>query len=571
MRLNKCYWSWSIAIVVGWFAVGVAHAELIGHWTFDDVEGEKVPDSSSNMNHGQLMFGATTSDDIPDFFNTGASLSINGGEEHVLVPHDESLNVEELITIAAWVKPIGNVEWDGIVAKNPGDGSNLNHAGNYELRIENNSRGVTFLHQQDGVDDTLAYPSGPPVQEDVWQHIAVTVDEENVNFFLDGQARGTAPLQGFFGFPNESDLYIGSRADLFTAMDGLIDDVRIYDEVLSEEAIQELCGCEPDPPPPPSLPVTIESVSSELVSTFNRGAENLVNGSGLNPDGSHTITPDGNMWLNAGNGCCGDPEDPLIPEAQVTFDLGEEVSIDRMKVWNYNENLPGRPELLLRGAETADILTAGEDQEFTLFASEVELDLAPGDAFEEFGQDIDLDGIVARYVRLDLLGNHGGDNDFIGLSEVQFFGGSSVNGDFNGNGELDVEDIDLLTGEVIQMTDNLDFDVNGDGALNNDDRVFWVEDLKNTWFGDANLSGEFNSSDLVQVFQRAKYETGESAGWGDGDWDGDGVFASGDLVLAFQSGGYEQGQRPAVIPEPSSLVLMLGLFVGILGHCRRGA
>ena len=34
------------------------------------------------------------------------------------------------------------------------------------------------------------------------------------------------------------------------------------------------------------------------------------------------------------------------------------------------------------------------------------------------------------------------------------------------------------------------------------------EDLANTYFGDADLNGEFNSSDMVQVFANGKYETG---------------------------------------------------------------
>ena len=100
----------------------------------------------------------------------------------------------------------------------------------------------------------------------------------------------------------------------------------------------------------------------------------------------------------------------------------------------------------------------------------------------------------------------------------------------------------------------------------------WVEDLKNTYFGDANLDGEFNSGDFVQVFQRGHYEdtvVGNS-GWADGDWNGDGEFDSGDFVLAFQSGGYELGSRAAsaispsnmaAVPEPTGrIIAILALF-----------
>lgn len=57
--------------------------------------------------------------------------------------------------------------------------------------------------------------------------------------------------------------------------------------------------------------------------------------------------------------------------------------------------------------------------------------------------------------------------------------------------------------------------------------------------GDADLNGQFESTDFVQVFQFGKFETGEVANWGQGDWNGDGVFSTSDLVYAFQQSHYE--------------------------------
>jgi hypothetical protein len=63
--------------------------------------------------------------------------------------------------------------------------------------------------------------------------------------------------------------------------------------------------------------------------------------------------------------------------------------------------------------------------------------------------------------------------------------------------------------------------------------------------GDANLDGEFNSADLVLVFQRGRYEDGKigQAVWQDGDWDGDRAFRSADLVLAMASGLYDKPRQ----------------------------
>ena len=85
-------------------------------------------------------------------------------------------------------------------------------------------------------------------------------------------------------------------------------------------------------------------------------------------------------------------------------------------------------------------------------------------------------------------------------------------------------------------------DVSADSLVNQSDRSVWVEDLKSTYFGDANLDGEFNSTDFVTVFIAGEYEDGVDGNsvWETGDWNGDGDFNTTDFVLAFQSGGYEQ-------------------------------
>ncbi len=143
----------------------------------------------------------------------------------------------------------------------------------------------------------------------------------------------------------------------------------------------------------------------------------------------------------------------------------------------------------------------------------------------------------------------------------------AIAGDFNRDGVLDTTDINqLLAGSASGQNDPA-FDLNADGLVDSVDVTVWASDLKNTWLGDANLDGEFNSDDLVLVSQSAKYEVDEISGWEDGDWTGDLRFGSDDLVAALQQGGYESGPREAVanVPEPSAIVLAalacLALFV----------
>ncbi|MCA9200874.1 MAG: hypothetical protein KDA87_25220, partial [Planctomycetales bacterium] len=72
------------------------------------------------------------------------------------------------------------------------------------------------------------------------------------------------------------------------------------------------------------------------------------------------------------------------------------------------------------------------------------------------------------------------------------------------------------------------------------DKNYLFQDPVVLVLGDSNHDGEFNSSDLVQVFQAGKYEdaTAGNAAWEDGDWNGDGDFNTSDLVHVFQAATY---------------------------------
>jgi hypothetical protein len=165
----------------------------------------------------------------------------------------------------------------------------------------------------------------------------------------------------------------------------------------------------------------------------------------------------------------------------------------------------------------------------------------------------------------------GGDATFV-LDNVSFeLASAGVPGDFNGNGVLDAADIDDLTAQSASQTNPAAYDLNGDALVNTGDVNVWIKDLLNSWVGDADLNGEFNSSDLVAVLASGAYEADVDSVWSSGDFNGDGRTNSSDLVVALADGGYEQGPRAAVqaVPEPSSAVLALIAILACLRRRRR--
>ena len=79
--------------------------------------------------------------------------------------------------------------------------------------------------------------------------------------------------------------------------------------------------------------------------------------------------------------------------------------------------------------------------------------------------------------------------------------------------------------------------------------------------GDANMDLTFDQLDLVKVQIAAKYLTGQSATWGEGDWDGapggapgdpppgNGLFDQLDIIAALGAGTYLTGPYGALRPD----------------------
>ena len=159
------------------------------------------------------------------------------------------------------------------------------------------------------------------------------------------------------------------------------------------------------------------------------------------------------------------------------------------------------------------------------------------------------------------------------LGRIEAFATGLGLADVNRDGWIDAEDIDALSQAVSDLQSGSAFDMNRDGVVDGADRSYWISQLQKTWIGDSNLDGEFNSTDLVAVFESGEYEDviERNSSWSTGDWNGDREFDSSDLVAAFQEDGYERGPRATTqsVPEPRPFAI---LCIPWFGHRhRRGA
>lgn len=139
-------------------------------------------------------------------------------------------------------------------------------------------------------------------------------------------------------------------------------------------------------------------------------------------------------------------------------------------------------------------------------------------------------------------------------------------GDFDRDGLLSVRDVDALSRAVQRDPTQALYDLDGNQQVDANDVALWITDYKRSYLGDANLDGQFNSTDFIQVFQAGQFEDSilGNSNWSSGDWNADGDFTTGDLIAAFQQGGFEQGPRPAAVAVPEATG---GWTVAAFGYC----
>ena len=229
-------WATAVMLMTTRTALADLSDGLVAYWNFDEGQGG-IANDSIGTNHGTI-YGATwtTAGTI------GSALEFDGMGDYVAIPNDSSQQIAtNQITIGARIKlnaDVGNTQ-ARIICKQENSGLA------WGLEIFGAGYGgstgnqLTF-HDTNGSTwyNCLSPTDLNPLQ---WYHVAVTDDAGLITIYVDGQEGYSSASS--YGIPSAIDapIHIGvtNPSDRYF-FNGVIDEVRIYNRVLSGTEIEKL-------------------------------------------------------------------------------------------------------------------------------------------------------------------------------------------------------------------------------------------------------------------------------------------------------------------------------------------
>jgi hypothetical protein len=216
---------------------------LVGYWSFDgkDVVGVTAYDRSGQGNKG-------TFDDTPfrAIGKIGQGLLFRGGVSGpngaINVGTPSSLNNLRPLTLSLWINP-------GTNQANSNDKYVITKSGlglGWSLKRLTSSGVLDFFYQFTGGNVGRLSATAPPSNE--WTHVAVSWDGTSagsgINYYFNGVLNNNASgVDGSGDTTDDSGITLGIAGDVFGGtnyLNGSIDDVRIYNRVLSPDEVKRL-------------------------------------------------------------------------------------------------------------------------------------------------------------------------------------------------------------------------------------------------------------------------------------------------------------------------------------------
>jgi hypothetical protein len=212
------------------------HPGLVGWWSFNEGSGTVVSDSSGNGNAGAIN-GATWVDG-----KYGKALSFDGNNYVSTSNWARPIN----FTCSCWIKPTST---SGNAVQILGWSNSDMSITPFILSRYNN---VIFVGFQSSANDYRFYKTTFGVLNDgVWCHVTVTYTGNSLpSIYINGVLASISPLwvAGVDTVPTSSLPFAIGRAGVYASryFDGIIDEVRIYNFVLSQAEIQNDFNIGPD-------------------------------------------------------------------------------------------------------------------------------------------------------------------------------------------------------------------------------------------------------------------------------------------------------------------------------------
>lgn len=216
----------------------VGDPDLVACYMMEENGGSVLVDSSLYGNDGALNGdpGWTTGID-------GLAIVLDGIDDYALAPHNASLDITDVITLAAWIRP-EKAGTQYIVKKALQHGTD-----GYELSLSASGTAFTRFNQLSNantyrIDTALPYPTDGLT----WVHLAATYDGSIIRLYFNGVEDSLSAPLAFTIASNELPLGIGAESDGGRSFQGLMDEARVYNRVLDASEIAELANvAETDP------------------------------------------------------------------------------------------------------------------------------------------------------------------------------------------------------------------------------------------------------------------------------------------------------------------------------------
>ena len=223
-------------------------AKLLGYWTFD-VKANAQKDVSPNGNHGEFKGGAawTAKGQV-----AGGVIFDEGTDSYFEVPHDNSLNVKDQVTLMCWVKFTANHfnRDQSLVWKNaPFKETNKRFWASYSLRTFREGfklGGFAFDANTEGGRTAAVDPDFLEVNK--WYHVVAVADGKEVRVYTDAKEKVVKEQRGPFQ-PTEFPLTIGFdlrdpdagkvRRDQLGYVQGIMDEVVVLSHALTAAQVRE--------------------------------------------------------------------------------------------------------------------------------------------------------------------------------------------------------------------------------------------------------------------------------------------------------------------------------------------